>query len=57
LSNYFISLIHRYGGKFSNKINSNNLIKGIQSEPLFERSSGNSGYINQRVYLGEDKAQ
>ena len=57
LSNYFISLIQRNGGKFGNKINSGNLIKGIQSEPLFERSSGNSGFINQRVYLGEDKAQ
>ncbi|MDD4970642.1 MAG: LysM peptidoglycan-binding domain-containing protein [Paludibacter sp.] len=57
LSNYFISVIHRNGGKFGNKINSNNLIKGIQSEPLFERTSANSGFINQRVYLGEDKAQ
>jgi len=57
LSNYFISLIQRNEGKFGKKINSNNLIKGIQSDPLFERSSVNSGFINQRVYLGEDKAQ
>jgi len=57
LSNYFISLIHRSGNKFSNKINSTNFDKGIQSDPLFERSSNNSGFINQRVYLGEDKAQ
>jgi hypothetical protein len=34
-----------------------NLEKSIQSEPLFERSSNNSGFINQRVYLGEDKVQ
>ena len=57
LSNYFISLIQRNGSKFGNKINSSNLIKGIQSELLFERSSNNSGFINQRVYLGEDKGE
>ncbi len=57
LTNYFIGLIHRYGTKFGNKINSNSLDKGIQSDPLFERDSNESGFINQRVYLGEDKAQ
>ena len=57
LLNYFITLIHHFGGKFGNKINSNSLGEGIQSEPLFERSSNNSGFINKRVYLGEDKAQ
>ena len=56
LSTYFISLIHRYGSKFGNKISSNYSIKGIQSEPLFERNSHDSGFINQQVYLGEDKA-
>ena len=56
LSTYFISLIHRYGSKFGNKINSNNMVKGIQCEPLFERNSYDSGFINQQVYLGEDKA-
>ena len=57
LTNYFISLIHHNGNKFNNKINSNNIEKGIQSEPLFERDSNDSGFINQRVYFGEDKAQ
>ena len=57
LTNYFISLMHISGNKFNNKINSVNFEKGIQSDPLFERNSNNSGYINQRVYLGEDKAQ
>lgn len=57
LTNYFIALIHRYGNKFGAKINQINYAPGIQSEPLFERSSSNSGFINQRVYLGEDKAQ
>jgi len=55
LSTYFISLIHRYGSKFGAKINSNS-VKGIQSEPIFERNSHDSGFINQQVYLGEDKA-
>ena len=49
--------MHISGNKFNNKINSVNFEKGIQSDPLFERNSNNSGYINQRVYLGEDKAQ
>jgi LysM repeat protein len=57
LSNYFISLIHRFGSKFGAKISSTAPINCIQSQPLFERSSSNSGFINQRVYLGEDKAQ
>jgi len=57
LSNYFISLINRNGTKYGNKINSGNFVKGIQSDPLFERSASNSGFINQRVYLGEDKAR
>jgi LysM repeat protein len=56
LSTYFISLIHHYGSKFGNKINTNNQVKGIQCEPLFERNSFDSGFINQQVYLGEDKA-
>jgi hypothetical protein len=55
LSTYFIFLIHHYGSKFGNIINSNNE-RGIQSEPLFERYSHDSGFINQQVYLGEDKA-
>lgn len=57
LTNYFITLVHRYGSKFGAKISSTNFINGIQSQPLFERNSSNSGFINQRVYLGEDKAQ
>ena len=58
LTNYFISLIHRFGSKFGSKTSFNNLnATGIQSQLLFERTSENSGFINQRVYLGEDKAQ
>lgn len=57
LSNYFIALIHRYGNKFGTKISSANYTKGIQSQPLFERISNGSGFINQQVYFGEDIAQ
>jgi len=57
LTNYFVTLIQKSGSKFGKKISSTSSITGIQSQPLFERSSGNSGFINQRVYLGEDKAQ
>ncbi|HJV78987.1 MAG TPA: hypothetical protein VJ602_11440, partial [Paludibacter sp.] len=57
LTNYFITYIHLYGSKFGTKISPVNSTTGIQSQPLFERGSSNSGFINQRVYLGEDKAQ
>lgn len=57
LTNYFIALIHRYGNKFGSKINSVNSIKAIQSQPLFERISNESGFINQQVYFGEDNIQ
>lgn len=58
LSNYFIALIQKYGSnKLGTKISVPNSFVGVQSQPLFERNSANSGFINQRVYLGEDKAQ
>lgn len=55
LSNYFITIIHRYGNKFIDKIGNINITNGIQSQPRFERISNESGFINQRLYLGEDK--
>ena len=55
LSDYFISLLHLYASKFSNKLNSYNYSKGIQSQPKFERTSNGSGFINQQLYIGEDK--
>lgn len=57
LTNYFVTYINRFGSKFGTKIGSINSIPGIQSQPLFERITGESGYINQRVYSGETKAQ
>lgn len=55
LSNYFISIIHRYGNKFIDKIGNISITNGIQSQPRFERISNESGFINQRLYLSEDK--
>jgi len=55
LSNYFISIINRYGNKFIDRIGNINITNGIQSQPRFERISNESGFINQRLYLGEDK--
>jgi LysM repeat protein len=55
LSTYFISIIHRYGNKFIDKIGNISITNGIQSQPRFERISNESGFINQRLYLSEDK--
>lgn len=55
LSNYFIALIHRYGPKLSNEISSYSNIYGIQSQPRFEQKSIESGFINQQLYIGEEK--
>ena len=55
LSNYFITIIHRNGNKFTEKLDTFNFTNGIQSQPLFQRSSRGSGFINQRIYLGEDR--
>ncbi|HEY6914338.1 MAG TPA: LysM peptidoglycan-binding domain-containing protein [Paludibacter sp.] len=54
LTSYFISIFQRYGNKFSDKIGSYNFKNGLQSQPKFERISNGSGFVNQRVYLGED---
>lgn len=54
LTNYFISVFQRYGSKFSDKIGSFNFKSGLLSQPRFERFSNGSGFVNQRLYLGED---
>jgi len=54
LSSYFISLINKYGNKFTNKIGSYNFSGGLQSKPHFERISNSSGFVNQQVYTIED---
>lgn len=54
LSNYFITLINRFGTKFGDKVGSFNFINGVQSQPHFERTSTGSGFVNKKLYLGED---
>jgi len=54
LSNHFITLINRFGNKFIDKMGSNKFSNGIQSQLQFERISNGSGFVNQRLYLGED---
>lgn len=54
LSTYFITMIHKYGKKFTDKAGSYNFSEGIQSNPLFERISNGSGFVNQQLYLIED---
>lgn len=55
LTNYFIAYINRFGNKFDTKIGQIHSIPFIQSQPDFERISTESGFINQRVYSGEEK--
>ena len=54
LSNYFITLLNRYGSKFIEKIGTFNFSNGIQSDLQFERVSNGSGFVNQKLYLGEE---
>ncbi|MEI8086445.1 MAG: LysM peptidoglycan-binding domain-containing protein [Paludibacter sp.] len=54
LSNYFITLMKKYGNKFIDKVGSFNFSNGIQSQLQFERISNGSGFVNQKLYLGED---
>jgi hypothetical protein len=54
LSTYFITLLNKYGSKFIEKIGTYNFSNGIQSDLQFERISNGSGYVNQKLYLGEE---
>jgi len=55
LANFFIAAYQKYETKFGSKIELSLSFTGIQSEPVFKRNSTQSGFINQQVYLGEDK--
>ena len=57
LTSYFIYSINRYGSKFTEKMGSSNNSSWIQSQPLFERVSNGSGFINKRLYLSEDNLE
>ncbi|MEI6754691.1 MAG: LysM peptidoglycan-binding domain-containing protein [Paludibacter sp.] len=56
LTNYFISYINRYAGKYATKIGTLNSIPYLQTELSFERNSKESGLVNQTLYTGEIKA-
>ncbi len=47
LTNYFINSINRYGVKFTDKMETSNSSEWLQSQPVFERISRGSGFINQ----------
>jgi len=55
MTNYFVSGLSRFGDKFFVEVNSYNNQEGIQSQPLFEKTSKESGYVNQQLYFSEDK--
>ena len=57
LTSYFLTLINRYGLKFTEKMGSLNNSGWIQSQPVFERISKGSGFINQKLYIGEEKPE
>lgn len=57
LTNHFITLIHRYGIEFTEKMGTTNYSKWIQSQPLFERISAGAGFVNQKLYVGNDKTE
>jgi LysM repeat protein len=57
LLNYFIKLLTQYGEKFTTEISSFKDTKGIQSQPHFERISETGGFVNDQLYLGEEKLQ
>ena len=52
---FFINAYKKYGTKFGSKFELSFPFEGIQSEPVFKRISNESGFINQQVYMGEDK--
>lgn len=55
ITSYFVPFLKEYGNKLPEKsllkINSN----WIQSQPEFQRNTERSGFINQQLYLSEDK--
>jgi LysM repeat protein len=57
LSNYFIKLFNQYGTKFSTEISNFKDASGIQSQPHFERINDTAGFVNDQLYLGEEKLQ
>ena len=57
LTNYFIALINHHGTNFAEKASNYKSYKWIQSQPEFERFAPSTGFINQKLYIGEEKAE
>lgn len=57
LTNYFIGLINHHGTNFAEKASNYNSFKWIQSQSAFERFATSTGFINQKLYIGEEKAE
>ena len=57
LSNYFILLLNKYDTKFSDEISNFKEAAGIQSQLHFERINSTGGFVNDQLYLGEEKLQ
>ena len=55
ITTYFIQFLKEYGKKLPEKQLLKNNSNWIQSQPEFQRTSEHSGYINQQLYLTEDK--
>ncbi len=55
ITSYFITLLSKYGNKLPEKLSLRTNSNWIQSQPAFERKSELSGFINQQLYLTEDK--
>jgi len=57
LLNCFISLINNFGNNFNEKYKELNYQNGLQSDFHFKKQSQFSGYINDKLYMGERKAK
>lgn len=55
ITSYFVSLLSKYGNKLPEKLSLRTNSSWIQSQPAFERKSEHSGFVNQQLYLIEDK--
>lgn len=55
LSNYFINLISQHSTNITDEIKLFKTPNNIQSEPKFDKKTFNSGFINQQLYLVEEK--
>jgi LysM repeat protein len=53
----FISLLNNFGNNFNEKYKELNYQDGLQSDFHFKKQSEFSGYINDKLYMGERKAK